>query len=79
MTETAKILEGTSCKVCNWPVIFACCNDNFLDGVEDEEDWDWWVYCSNKGCTHHVGEGKFQKGIDWVGDWDWWVYLGCDR
>lgn len=28
--------------------------------------WDWWMYCSNKGCIHHEGEGVFQETPDWV-------------
>jgi hypothetical protein len=65
--DTASILEGCHCKECGWPVVDVCCNDNFLDGVKGEDNcWDWWYYCSNKGCTNHNGEGVFQNHIDWV-------------
>ncbi len=58
------------CVDCGWPVIDACCNDGFLDGMKDKhgepECWDWWLYCSNKGCKNHRGEGLFQNTITWV-------------
>ena len=63
---TAKIVENIFCLKCGWPVIHACCNDEFIK-FKDAKNWDWWLYCSNKGCEKHNGEGVFQKGLDWVG------------
>ena len=65
--DTASILDGVHCKDCGWPIIDVCCNDNFLDGVEDKDTcWDWWYYCSNKGCKNHEGEGVFQNNVNFV-------------
>ena len=55
-----------TCKDCGWAIIFACCNDGFLDNMHKvHQHWDWWVYCANKGCVHHEGEGIFQNEIEW--------------
>lgn len=44
------------CKTCGWPSVEVCCNDNFTDGLSDEDEHeDWWVYCLNKGCVNHHG------------------------
>ena len=64
--DTAEIKENCHCGDCGWPVIDVCCNDNFLDGVKDEEPWDWWYYCSNKSCKNHEGEGLWQNPIKWI-------------
>ena len=65
--NSVKILEGKKCDCCGWPVIHVCCNDNFLDGACPEDPtWDWWYYCSNKGCKNHGGEGVFQSNPEWV-------------
>lgn len=63
--NTAEISGDRVCKECGWPVVFACCNGKFRD-FKDAADWDWWMYCSNKGCTHHEGEGVFQNLPLWV-------------
>jgi hypothetical protein len=63
--DTAEIYEGKECKICGWPIIFACCNGAFRE-FADASEWDWWVYCSNKGCVNHHGEGTFQYLPDWV-------------
>lgn len=65
--NTATILDGKECKDCGWPVIDACCNDEFKD-FKDARRWDWWNYCSNKGCKNHDGEGIFQFTPDWIVD-----------
>lgn len=64
MTETAKTIDKF-CVSCNWPIVFACCNDSFRE-FKDAAEWDWWVYCSNKGCKNHDGEGIFQDLPVWV-------------
>lgn len=63
--NTCEIRQGVSCAECGWPIIDACCNDSFLT-FADAADWDWWVYCSNKGCKNHHGEGIFQTRPSWV-------------
>lgn len=62
--NTAHMKENCRCVKCGWPIIFTCCNDDMQRlpwGM-----WDWWMYCSNKGCIHHEGEGVFQETPDWV-------------
>lgn len=57
-----------TCAYCGWPVIQVCCNEAFADWVAIRSaPWDYWVYCSNKGCPmHEVGEGYFQDLPPWV-------------
>ena len=63
--DNAKILDDKICNNCNWPIVFACCNGEFQN-FKDAAHWDWWYYCSNKGCKDHDGEGIFQNDLDWV-------------
>lgn len=63
--DTAHVLEGYHCKDCGWPIIDACCNDSF-ETFKDAADWEWWRYCSNKGCANHEGEGIFMSPLSWV-------------
>lgn len=58
--DSASILEGVHCNDCGWPIIDVCCNWEYSKG------WDWWYYCSNKGCKNHLGEGIFQNTPDWI-------------
>ena len=63
---STKISVGDyECKDCGWPVIFACCNHPFTI-FKDAPTHDWWLYCSDKGCKNHDGEGIFQDIPDWV-------------
>jgi hypothetical protein len=64
-TNTASINMRLFCKDCGWPVVDCCCNDEFQN-FKDANEWDWWYYCSNKGCKNHDGEGIFQNVPDWV-------------
>jgi hypothetical protein len=68
-SDTASILMDVCCKECGWPVISACCNGNFKVHA-DARNFDWWYYCSNKGCINHRGEGVFQDDPEWVIDND---------
>ena len=63
--ESASILENYFCNDCGWPIINACCNDEFAN-YKDAVNWDWWLYCSNKGCKNHDGQGIFQDIPDWI-------------
>ena len=68
--NTASILSDYAnrprgCASCGWPVIHACCNDEFTK-YKDAKEFDYWYYCSNKGCVNHSGEGVFQDNPDWV-------------
>ena len=63
--ETCSIMEHAHCSACGWPVIDACCNGLFKNH-EDAAQWDWWAYCSNKGCVNHKGEGVFQNTPAWI-------------
>jgi len=58
------IKKGYHCKDCGWAIICACCNDEFCN-FRDASEWDWWCYCSNKGCKNHEGNGIFQEDSDW--------------
>lgn len=64
---TARISGKHYCTSCGWPIVDACCNDEFT-GFKDAIDWDWWYYCSNKGCKNHGGEGVWQNTPEWVGN-----------
>jgi len=61
----ATIEKDRVCKDCGWPIVFACCNHPFTE-FKDAANWDWWMYCSNKACKNHEGEGVFQDLPDWV-------------
>ena len=61
------ILKGCKCRECEWPIIDVCCNGSFKK-FRNAAEWDWWYYCSNKGCKNHNGEGVFQYDPDWVTD-----------
>lgn len=52
MSQTS-ILKNAHCEKCKWPVVFALCNDEMAC------DFDYWCYCSNKGCINHKGEGFY--------------------
>lgn len=73
MTHTKPIRESGSaamcphawCGDCGWPIVDACCNDG-LATTEPYNGWDWWMYCSNKTCKNHPGEGVFQNWPDWI-------------
>lgn len=62
---TSRISDKVHCKECGWPVV-SCCTNWDTDFFLDSEGWDWWVYCSNKACKNHKGEGVFQNGVDWI-------------
>lgn len=62
---TASILKDSWCGDCGWPIVDACCNGLFCS-YADAARWDWWVYCSNKGCKNHNGNGVFQDKPNWV-------------
>jgi len=63
--NTATINNKLFCKDCGWPIVSVCCNDEFKK-FKDASEWDWWYYCSNKGCKNHDGEGVFQSKTKWV-------------
>ncbi len=60
----ATISSLVYCKDCGWPIVDAVCNDEFMN-FKDAKEWDWWYYCSNKGCKNHEGEGIFQNIPEW--------------
>lgn len=61
--SSASISPIYYCKNCEWPVVFACCNNEFRN-YKDAGKFDWWLYCSNKGCENHDGEGTYSPVID---------------
>ena len=63
--DTVTIKKNAYCGDCGWPIIFVCCNGPFQD-FKDASEWDWWLYCSNKVCENHDGEGVFQNRPNWV-------------
>lgn len=58
MGDTAKIMKKRHCSECGWPVVTACANDEF-GTYENAVEFDYWAYCSNKGCSWHKGEGYY--------------------
>jgi hypothetical protein len=72
-SSSARIYEHNYCKDCGWPVVMACCNNEFTN-FKDANEWDWWYYCSNKGCKNHDGKGVFLAPPDWIGG----VYNGTE-
>lgn len=51
-------ISGTHfCSACGWPVVGCCANDNFYVHLKQQghKVYDYWYYCSNKGCENHVG------------------------
>lgn len=63
--ETVSIYGNTYCLECGWPIIHVCCNGSFCY-FKNAVNFDWWLYCSNKTCSHHDGEGLFQNTLDWI-------------
>lgn len=53
---SAHIADDAYCADCGWPIVDACCNDQFKE-FKDAAEHDWWYYCTNKGCKNHDGEG----------------------
>lgn len=46
------------CKLCGWPMLSACNNDGFDSGLpEEKKGYDWYKYCTNKGCKNHEAKG----------------------
>jgi len=64
--ETASLPSDMYCKNCGWPIVSACCNDEFRN-FKDAGTQDYWAYCSNKGCVNHDGEGWLEYDPDWMG------------
>jgi hypothetical protein len=63
--QTAKMRENAFCENCGWPVIFAFCNDG-MGQMAPYSDWDNWIYCANKTCLHHGGEGIYHNVPEWI-------------
>jgi hypothetical protein len=62
--DTATINEEEHCSDCGWPIIHVCCNGTF---TEFSGSTDYWIYCSNKACKNHNGEGGgFQDYPEWA-------------
>lgn len=60
--NTATMMNNCHCEDCGWPVIHTCCNDAMTTF-----EVDYWIYCSNKCCKHHGGEGSaFGKYPDFI-------------
>ena len=64
-SQTAHLREDAHCLACGWPVIVAFCNDG-MARTAPYSGWDNWIYCSNKTCRHHAGEGIFHNMPDWI-------------
>jgi hypothetical protein len=63
--QTARLREEAHCLACGWPVIVAFCNDG-MARTAPYSGWDNWIYCSNKTCRHHGGEGIFHNMPEWI-------------
>lgn len=65
--KSAKIYENVYCSNCHFPIVFVCCNGSMGDySLKRNGPWDWWMYCSNKACKNHKGQGVFQNRPDWT-------------
>ena len=64
-SQTSRIREDAFCKGCGWPVVLAFCNDGMAH-TAPYSSWDNWIYCSNKTCHHHGGEGIYHNMPDWI-------------
>ena len=64
-SQTARMREEAHCLSCGWPVVFAFCNDG-MARTAPYSGWDNWIYCSNKTCRPHAGEGIFHNMPDWI-------------
>ena len=62
---SARILAFTYCAACQWPIILVACNDNMARTAPYTGN-DWWIYCSNKACTHHAGVDLYNTLPEWV-------------
>lgn len=60
--KDVSVYRGCSCKECGEIIIFQANNTQ----IARFEGWDWFVYCANKECENHVGEGIFQDTPAWV-------------
>jgi len=65
-SNSATLPDDMYCKDCGWPIVDACCNDEFRN-FKDAGTYDYWAYCSNKGCENHDGEGYLQVDPTWMG------------
>lgn len=65
MKEYTSLDHKYFCHDCDWQVLHVCVNGDFRT-YKDAADWDWWLYCTNKVCKNHDGEGMFQSAPDWV-------------
>jgi hypothetical protein len=63
--QTAHIREDSFCVACGWPVIFAFCSDGMAQ-ISPYAEWDSWIYCANKTCKHHEGEGILYHMPSWI-------------
>lgn len=62
MIRHAEIVEGGVCADCGYPAIRTTTNNNHPMSYQG---WDYWQYCTNKGCQHHTGEGYAQCNPEW--------------
>ena len=56
MVINAKINPIFKCLECGWPVVNTLNNDG-MGKIEPYCRDDYWIYCSNKTCKNHEGEG----------------------
>jgi hypothetical protein len=61
--DTASLLEGR-CLRCGWPVV-DCCVNGAMAMADPWQGEDYWMYCANPACVHHIGEGYLQADPDW--------------
>lgn len=64
MKET--LTQHGECAQCGYPVITITTNQLDLEALDPGSHWDWWMYCTNKTCEHHVGCGYFQTDPSWL-------------
>lgn len=62
MNTDTSVLENHQCRVCGEMVIQQLNNTHLVRFDGDP----WILYCANKECDNHEGEGYFQDPLDWV-------------
>lgn len=77
-SESTSMPKNLRCGNCGFPVISACNNNGFSTGCKDKNGkdavvYDYWIYCSNKGCENHNGSND-----DMGDDNDWIITINED-
>ena len=56
ISKSINLDKSLICKECNWPVIDIEIKDEFRH-YKDNELYNYFIYCTNKQCINHKGQG----------------------